>query len=100
LAKIDTGATLCVFQREYADELDIDVETGIRQIVLTATGRFETYGRTVMLSCLDLDTESTVYFAGTYEFSRNVLGLHGWLDKIRFGLVHHDNCLFMSPSDE
>jgi len=100
VAKVDTGAAFCVFQREYAEQLGLYVESGLRQTFVTATGRFQAYGHNVTLSCLNHDIESTVYFAGYHDFPRNVLGLQGWLDKARFGLVHYDRSLFLSRYDD
>ncbi|MGI9073510.1 MAG: hypothetical protein ACR2JB_19865 [Bryobacteraceae bacterium] len=100
LAKVDTGATFCIFQREYADALGIEVEGGLAKIVATPTGSFEAYGHTVKLSCFEYEFDSVVYFARHYEFHRNVLGLQGWLDKLRFGLVHHEASLFLSHYDD
>ncbi len=100
LAKIDTGAAFCIFQREHAEELGLDVERGIPQSIWTAIGPFETYGHTVTLSCLEYEFDSLVYFARQYDFPRNVLGLKGWLDKLRFGLVHYDESLYLSLYDD
>ena len=100
LAKIDTGADFCVFRRELADELELRVEEGERKRFSTATGSFETHGHSVTLSCFDYRIESQVFFAIDYEFSRNVLGLQGWLEKFRFGLVHYDRSFFLSHYDQ
>jgi hypothetical protein len=75
LAKVDTGALSCIFQREHAEALELDVESGEPQRFVTATGAFATYGHTVRLSSCDFDLDSMVYFAREYEFPRNVLGL-------------------------
>jgi len=40
-----------------------------------------------------------VFFAVAEGLPRNVLGLHGWLDRLRFGLVHHDQMFFLSNYD-
>lgn len=69
LAKVDTGASFCIFQRDYAEELAIDVESGQHQEVHTATGHFATYGHTVALGCLDWEFETIVYFAISAEFN-------------------------------
>lgn len=53
LANVDTGASFCTFQREYAEHLGIDVESGLQQRVATAAGAFDAYGHRVVLSCLD-----------------------------------------------
>lgn len=43
-AYVDTGATFCIFKRELATALDIDVETGARRRLSTVTGTFDAYG--------------------------------------------------------
>ena len=90
----------CIFQREHAEALHIDVEGGLFTKFATMTGTFEAYGHTLRLSCFDYELDSVVYFTREYEFPRNVLGLQGWLDKLRFGLVHHDESLFLSHYDD
>ncbi len=100
LAKVDTGAANCIFQREYAEALGLTVEDGLSKRFSTATGTFSAFGHNVKLSCFDLEFDSTVYFATQYEFPRNVLGLEGWLDRLRFGLVHYDRTVFLSHYDE
>ncbi|MDQ2840620.1 MAG: retropepsin-like domain-containing protein [Acidobacteriota bacterium] len=100
VAKVDTGAMSCIFQREHADALGLQVENDMPKKFSTAAGVFWTYGHTVKLSCFDYEFESMVYFASQYDFPRNVLGLQGWLDKLRFGLLHHDESVFLSYYDE
>jgi hypothetical protein len=43
-AKLDTGASFCIFQREYAEALGLDVASGERISIGTATGTFIAYG--------------------------------------------------------
>ena len=100
LAKVDTGAANCIFQRDYAEQLGIDVENGERKTFGTAAGSFEAYGHRVTLSCLDWEFEAVVYFAAPREFSRNVVGRVGWLDRFRLGLIDHDAALFLSHYDD
>ncbi|MGA2736136.1 MAG: retropepsin-like aspartic protease [Bryobacteraceae bacterium] len=79
-ANFDTGASFCIFQRQYAEQLGIDVENGQHQNVRTAAGvGFSVYGHVVSLSCLDWEFETMVYFAVAHEFTRNVVGRSGWL---------------------
>jgi len=99
-AKVDTGAQFCVFERAYAEQLGIDVERGVLTPMHTATGPFNTFGHPLTLACFDWEVESTVYFAADEGFRRNVVGLNGWLDKFRFGLVHHDSTLYLSHYDD
>jgi len=101
LAKVDTGAANCIFQRDYAEQLGIDVESGERKTFGTAVGsRFDAYGHTVTLSCLDWEFEAVVYFAVPRDYSRNVVGRSGWLDRFRLGLIDHDLTLFLSHYDD
>jgi hypothetical protein len=97
---VDTGASFCIFQRNYAEELGIDVESGLRQVVGTPTGRFEAYGHTLKLVCLDWELESMVYFAASPDYRRNVVGRSGWLQHFRLALVDHDSALFLSHYDD
>lgn len=98
-AKVDSGAASCIFQREYAEQLGIDVEGGEPETFSTAVGSFGAFGHSVTLSCLDFEFESIVYFAGPYNFRRNVLGLQGWFDRLRFGLIHYNQTLFLGRYD-
>jgi len=100
-AKVDTGASFCIFQREYAEQLGIEVESGRHQEVRTANGgSFSVYGHMVTLSCLDWEFETMVYFATPDEFKRNVVGRTGWLQHFRLGLIDHDAVLFLSHYDD
>lgn len=100
LAKVDTGASFCIFQRDYAEQLGIDVESGMHEVVSTATGRFDAYGHTLTLSCLDWEFETTVYFAAPRDHPRNVLGRSGWLQRFRMALIDHDAVLLLSQYDD
>ena len=46
-AKVDTGATDCVFARQHGEKLGLEVEDGNRVFINTATGRFAVYGHDV-----------------------------------------------------
>ncbi|MSV36412.1 MAG: hypothetical protein EXQ47_12580 [Bryobacterales bacterium] len=100
LAKVDTGATFCIFQRDYAEQLAIPVESGTQAVVTTATGPFEVYGHNLTLSCFDFELEAMVYFARDSNYLRNVVGRLGWLQHFRLGLIDHDATLFLSRYDE
>ncbi len=100
LAKVDTGASFCIFQREFAEHLGIDVESGIRQRIGTAAGGFDTYGHSLTLSCFDWEIETTVYFAALPAFPRNVVGQSGWLQHFRIGIIHEESVLYLSHYDE
>lgn len=99
-AKIDTGAEWCIFQRAYAEMLDLPIEEGEPKTFATGTGLFNTRGHTVEITSFDYNFETIAYFAVEENFRRNVLGLNGWLNRVRFGLIHHDSSLYLSLYDE
>ncbi len=95
-AKIDTGSTYCVVQRLHGELLGLDIENGISLEIGTATGSFRAFGHELRLSVLDIETVSTVYFAESDFFDRNVLGRIGWLDRVKLGLIEQEGKLFLS----
>jgi hypothetical protein len=100
LAKVDTGATNCIFQREYGEELGLDVEAGVSKRFATAAGSFLAHGHDLTLSAMGYDMAATVYFASALGFPRNVLGRHGWLQVMRLGVVDYEGRLYASRYDE
>ena len=98
-AKVDTGASFCVFQRDYAEQLGLGPETGERLSISTAIGSFEAYGHWVTLTCLEWQWETMVYFAASPAFRRNVLGRSGWLQQLRVAIVDYDSVLYLAKYD-
>jgi hypothetical protein len=41
-----------------------------------------------------------VFFAVEEGLARNLLGLQGWLEKFRFGLVHYDRSIYLGDYNE
>lgn len=99
-AYLDTGSTFCVFRRQLAEMLGMDVESGERVRLSAATGAFTTYGHSLILEAFGLAFETTIYFAEHEDFARNVLGRRGWLDRLRIGLVEYEGRLYVSRYDE
>lgn len=95
-AQLDTGASLCIFRRALGEDLGIEIENGIREQINTVTGSFVAYGHQLTLSVLELDFEAYVYFAAHEQFTQNVLGRTGWLDRVKLGIVYHDSELYLS----
>ena len=95
-AKIDTGSNHSIFERKYGQQLEIEIEKGIELTFNTATGNFHAYGHELTLSVLGIETVSTVYFAESDYFDRNVLGRIGWLDRVKLGLIEQEGKLFLS----
>ena len=99
-ARVDTGSSFCVFERQHGEKLGLDVEKGTPQQISTVAGSFLTYAHEVTLIVLDIETTTTAYFAADETFSRNVLGRQGWLDRVRVGLVDYDGQLYLSAYDD
>ena len=99
-ARVDTGASFCIFQRLHAETVGIAVESGVPTRISTVTGGFLAYGHQVALAVLGIEMEATVYFAEDPAMPRDVLGQTGWLDRIRLGLVMHDRQLYLSHYDD
>ncbi len=99
-AKIDTGSTYCVFERHHGEGLNLRIEDGNPVEIGTATGSFRAFGHELTLSVLGIETISTVYFAESDYFDRNVLGRIGWLDRVKLGLIEQENKLFLSEYEK
>lgn len=95
-AKIDTGASFCIFARKYAEELGIRVEEGFLRYFNTTTGRFRAFGHNVTLVVEDFSFDSQVYFAADESFNTNVLGRRGWLDQMIIAVNDYDGKLYLS----
>ena len=97
-AKLDTGSTFCIFQRQYAELLDLNVEAGDPEIIRTATGKFLTYGHRVKFVVANLEWEAVVYFAQDADFPVNVLGRVGFLDRLLIGLNDYEQHLYLNSA--
>ena len=98
-AKLDTGATYCIFQRFYGEELGLTVEAGELLTFSTATGDFQAYGHWLTVSIAGMDFESLVYFARDHFFNRNVIGRIGFLNRVRLGLDDYAGKLYLGHND-
>jgi hypothetical protein len=99
-AQLDTGSTLCVFQRAYADLLGLEMEQGTQQKIRTATGSFTAYGHEVTIAVALLEWQAVVYFATNEDFDINVVGRQGFLDRLRVGLVDYEQLLYLGAYEE
>jgi hypothetical protein len=50
----------------------------------------------VTIEVLGIRSEATVYFAADEQFTRNVLGRTGWLDRVKLGLIDYEAKLLLS----
>jgi hypothetical protein len=94
-AKLDTGSTFCIFQKQYAELLNIEIEKGEQEIIRTATGKFIVYGHELVLKIKNLEWETTVYFVPDEQFPVSVLGRIGFLDRLQIGLIDYEQLLFI-----
>jgi hypothetical protein len=99
-ARIDTGASFCIFQRLHAETVGIAAESGVPTRISTVTGGFLAYAHSIVLGVLGIEVEATVYFAGDPAMPRDVPGQTGWLDRMRLALVDHDRQLYLSHHDD
>ena len=99
-AKIDTGSTDCIFARKYGEQLDLKIENGDLVNLGTATGFFKAYRHFVTMKFLNYQFDVGVCFAEDQTFNRNVLGRHGFLDRINLGLVDYEGKLYLSKYGE
>lgn len=98
-ASVDTGASFCVFGAEIASSLGLDLTSGIRLRFRTANSTFDAYGHEVEINSLGVTVLAVVYFFADPAIDTNVLGRTGWLDRVRMGLIHHDNRIYLAPYD-
>lgn len=99
LARLDTGAAYCIFERKYAEALRLDVESGPVRRFMTMAGSFVAHEHEVTLHTLGIEFSAVVYFAHDWAFSKSFVGRTGWLDRLRVGIVDYDRLLFLSSYD-
>jgi hypothetical protein len=98
-ALVGTGASNCLFERSHGELLGLDIDSGDRKLFSTAAGPVVAFGHLVAIETLGVAFESVVYFSADEHVRKNLLGRTGWLDRIRFGLVDHDQTLYLAPYD-
>jgi hypothetical protein len=99
-AKVDTGSSNCFFARNVGEDLGLDIETGLRLLVGTVTGRFVAYLHEVNLSLASYEFSGLVGFAEDREFRRNVLGRRGFIEQFTLGIVDYEGKMYLSRYDE
>lgn len=99
-AKLDTGASFCVFEGTYGKMLGLDEEQGMAEIVSTANSTFQVFGHWLTAVALGFKFEALVYFAADERIRRNVLGRRGFIDQLRLCLIEHDGELYVSKYDD
>ena len=98
-AKVDPGASVCLFSHEIGQKLGIPIEQGIPIRLGGLGGSLEAFGHEVILQTGDIAFQSLVYFAKYPGLQRNLLGRQGWLRNLRLGVIDYDNLLYLSAYD-
>ena len=98
-AKVDTGASNCLFERGQGEILGLDIESGERKFFATVTGQVETFGHLVQVETLGVVVDATVYFFANEAITKSVLGRSDWLDRVRLGIVDYDRTLYLAAYD-
>ena len=93
-ARLDTGAADCLFDRFYADILRL-AGSGIERDYRTVTGSFRAFGHEVTIETLGLQWQALVFFHDLGNPARARIGRRGWLDRVRLGIVHYEQRLFL-----
>ena len=96
LARLDTGAANCIFERRYAEALGLEVESGRAQRFRSMAGSFMAYEHELPIHTLGIELSALVFFAHDRVFNRNFLGRAGWLDRLRVGIIDYDRLIYLS----
>ena len=99
-AKIDTGADVCLFERDYGEQIGLDIEAGERKELLTLNGAFIVFGHEVSLRALGSEFHLVAYFPRDPNIRKSILGRQGWLNKVRIGIVDYERKVYLSHYDD
>ncbi len=94
-AKVDPGSEYCLFSREAADELGIDVLDGPPVRLSTLAGGLTANSHWLTLHTLGVRFESLVLFHPAYGTGRNILGRRGWLNNLHMALTMDDEMIHL-----
>ncbi|MBS1788311.1 MAG: hypothetical protein JST85_11340 [Acidobacteria bacterium] len=89
-AKVDPGATVCLFSHEIGLKLGIPNEQGIPIRLSGLAGSLEAYGHEVTLQTGDIAFQSVVYFAKHPGLQRNLLGRQGRLRNLKLAVIDYE----------
>ncbi len=99
-AKVDTGATDCIFSRKYGEQIGLDIEAGKLIEISTATNIFKAFQHWITLSVFDRDFEVAALFATDEHFNHDVLGRTGFLNQVLLGLNDYEGKIYLSSLAE
>lgn len=95
-AKVDTGATYCVFAKSVGESLGIEIASGEPKKISTVMGSFRVFGHFASLITEGFIFDSPIYFSNDDGYRLNVLGRHGWLDRVIVGINDYDGKLYLN----
>jgi hypothetical protein len=95
-ARLDTGCAHCLLDRFFAEDLGLNVESGIRQRYRTVAGSFLAYGHELTIRTLGLEWSAMIYFYAAADQHSNFVGRQGWLDRVRIAIIHYGQQLYLS----
>lgn len=93
-ARVDTGAADCLFDSSYAGVLGLG-DSAIEREYRTVTGSFRARGHELTVETLGLQWSALVFFCQMGNPAGAFLGRRGWLDRVRLGIVHYEQKLFL-----
>lgn len=93
-ARLDTGASDCLFDRFYSDVLGLP-DSRVEREYRTVTGSFKAFGHEVTIETLGLEWSAMVFFHAMGNPAHAFVGRRGWLDRVRLGIVHYEQKLFL-----
>jgi hypothetical protein len=97
-AKVDPGSEYCLFSRELADELGIEVLDGLPVRLSTLADGLTANAHWVTLHTLGIRFESFVLFHPAYGADRNILGRRGWLNNLHMALTMDNEMIHLKSS--
>ena len=101
LAKVDTGASFCIFAREHGEALGLTIDAVPRtELRLANNAPLFVRGHRLVVEVFEYSLETTVYFAEEPDFPRDVVGRSGFLDRLRVAIVDYDSVIHVSHYDD
>lgn len=93
-ARLDTGAADCIFDESYADILGL-TDSGVLREYRTVAGSFNAHGHEITIETVGLQWTALAFFHSMGNPAQAFVGRRGWLDRVRLGIVHYDQRLFL-----
>jgi hypothetical protein len=93
-ARLDMGPSDCLFDRFYSDIFGLP-DSGVERKYRTVAGSFKAFGHEVTVETLGLEWSAWVFFHAMANPAHAFVGRRGWLDRVRVGIVHYEQKLFL-----